>query len=132
MEMTNLKSAHVPCGTDLRACIEDLNRLVLEGRILEAFETYYAEEVVMQENELPPTVGKAANRAREQQFLDDLIAFRGAEVKAVAVDRARGVTFVEWFYDYTHREWGERTYHQVSVQRWKEGQIVHERFYYGS
>ena len=119
-------------AVDLKARIDDLNRLVLEGKIMEAFEQYYAEDVVMQENELEPTVGKTANRSREQQFLDDLVAFRGAEVKSAAVDEERGVTMVEWFYDYTHREWGERTYHQVSVQRWEDGQIVHERFYYGS
>lgn len=117
---------------DLKASIEDLNRLVLEGEIMEAFEQYYAEDVVMQENELEPTVGKAANRAREEQFLNDVLAFRGAEVKSVAVDEERGRTMVEWFYDYTHRAWGERTYHQVSVQDWRDGQIVRERFYYGN
>jgi len=39
---------------------------------------------------------------------------------------------VEWFFDYTHKDWGRRAYHQVSVQRWKNGKIVNERFYYGS
>ena len=119
-------------AVDLKTRIDDLNRLVLEGKIMDAFERYYAENVVMQENEQEPTVGKAANRAREKQFLDSLVDFRGAEVKSVAVDEERDVTMVEWFYDYTHREWGQRTYQQVSVQRWEDGQIVHERFYYGS
>ena len=71
-------------------------------------------------------------RASHPQFLDDLVDFRGAEVKSVAVDAERGVTMVEWFYDYTHRAWGERRYQQVSVQRWEDGQIVYEQFYYGS
>ena len=115
---------------DLKARIEDLNQMVLEGQVLEAFDKYYADGVVMQENELPPTIGKVANRAREEAFMANLVEFRGAEVKAVTV--GDGVTMVEWFYDYTHAAWGERTYHQVSVQRWEDGQIVHERFYYGS
>jgi ketosteroid isomerase-like protein len=104
--------------------------MILEGRALEAFEKYYAEDVVMQENELPPTIGKAANREREKEFFSNLVELRGADVKAVAV--GDGVTMVEWFFDYTHKEWGRRTYHQVAVQRWKDGKIVHERFYYGS
>ena len=114
----------------LRELVEDLNSMILEGRALEAFEKYYAEDVVMQENELPPTIGKAANREREKEFFSNLVELRGADVKAVAV--GDGVTMVEWFFDYTHKEWGRRTYHQVAVQRWKDGKIVHERFYYGS
>ena len=119
-----------PTTLDLKAYLEDLNRMVLEGQLLDAFEKYYADDVVMQENELPPTIGKAANRAREIEFMANLTEFRGAEVKAITV--GDGVTMVEWFYDYTHKEWGARTYHQVSVQRWENGRIVHERFYYGS
>jgi ketosteroid isomerase-like protein len=104
--------------------------MILEGRALEAFEKYYAEDVSMQENELPPTIGKAGNREREKEFFSNLVELRGADVKAVAV--GDDVTMVEWFFDYTHKEWGRRTYHQVAVQRWKDGKIVHERFYYAS
>jgi len=114
----------------LKTLVDDFNSLVLKGQILEAFEKYYADDVVMQENEQPPTVGKDANREREKQFLANLIEFRGAEVKAVAI--GDNVSIVEWFYDYTHKEWGKVTHHQVAVQRWKDGKIVHERFYYGS
>lgn len=110
--------------------VTDLNSMILRGNALEAFEKYYAEDVVMQENELPPTIGKDANRERERDFFSKVVEFRGADVKAVAV--GDGVSMVEWFFDYTHQDWGIRTYHQVSVQRWKDGKIVHERFYYGS
>ncbi len=115
---------------NLKESVAELNSLILDGRALEAFEKYYAEDVVMQENELPPTVGKDANRKRENEFFSNLVEFRGAEVKAVAV--GDGVTMVEWYFDYTHKEWGKRTYHQVAVQRWEDGKIIHERFYYGS
>ncbi len=114
----------------LKKSVEDLNTMVLKGQILEAFEKYYADDVVMQENEQPPTAGKDANREREKQFLANLAEFRGAEVKAVTV--GDNITMVEWFYDYTHKEWGKITHHQVAVQRWKDGKIIHERFYYGS
>jgi len=115
---------------NLRELIEDVNTLNLQGKGMEAFEKYYAEDVAMQDNELPPTVGKATNRKREQEFLANVTEFRGAQVKAVAV--GDNVTMVEWFLDYTHKEWGKRTYHQVNVARWKDGKVIHERFYYGS
>jgi hypothetical protein len=117
---------------DLRARVEDLNQMILDGKILEAHDKHYAESVVQQENEDEPTVGKAANRAREEAWLDNVTAFRAAEVKSVAVDPQNRVTMVEWFFDYSHAEWGVRRYHQVARQQWKDGKIVHERFYYGN
>jgi ketosteroid isomerase-like protein len=116
--------------TDLRAAFEDIKTLTLQGQALDAFEKYYSDDVVMQENENPPTIGKAANREREQDFFAKVTEFRGAELKAVAF--GDDVIISEWLLDYTHQDWGSRTYHQVSVQRWQNGQVVHERFYYGA
>ena len=108
--------------------VTELNALILQGKILEAFDKFYANDVVMQENENAPRVGKVANRAFEEAFVGNLTAFRGAEVKAVAV--GDGVAMVEWFMDYTHKEWGDKKSMQVSVQHWKDGKIVSEKFYY--
>ena len=110
--------------------ISDLNDLVLQGKVMEAFEKYYHEDVEMQENEKPPTVGKAANRKREEEFLSSLVDFRGAKPLKVTV--GEGITMVEWYYDFTHKDWGERNYTQVSVQQWKDGQVIKEKFYYAN
>lgn len=115
---------------DLQATFADIKTLVLQGKAIEAFEKYYGEDVVMQENELPATVGKAANRDRELDFFSKVVEFRSAEVKSVAF--GEDVIISEWFVDYTHQDWGKVTHDQVSVQKWKDGKVVHERFYYGS
>jgi hypothetical protein len=114
----------------IETAIHDLNRLVLEGKALEAFEKYYAETVIMQENENPPTIGKAANRQREQEFFQNIVEFRKAEALNVTI--GDDVSMVEWFYDYTHKDWGLRRYKQVSVQQWQDGKIVAEKFYYAN
>ncbi len=110
--------------------VNALNSLILEGKAMEAFEKYYHEDVVMQENQGAPTVGKEANRRREAEFFNSLIDFRSAEVLKVAVGEQ--LTMVEWHYDYTHKEWGDRNYTQVGVQEWKDGKIIKETFYYGN
>lgn len=110
--------------------ITDLNQLILTGKAMEAFEKFYHADVSMQENQLPPTRGKDANRKREMEFFNNVTEFRGARVLDVAVGDQ--VTMVVWHYDYTHRQWGERNYQQVSVQHWLDGQIVHEQFFYGN
>lgn len=115
---------------DLKATFTDIKTLVLQGKAMEAFEKYYGEDVVMQENELPATFGKAANRERELEFFAKMTEFRKIELKTVAY--GDDVIISEWFLDYTHADWGKVTHDQVSVQRWKNGKVVHERFYYGS
>lgn len=113
----------------LKERIKALNNMILSGHSLEAFEKFYAEEIVMQENEDAPTVGKAANRIREEEVAENIVEFRHAEVKNIIV--SDNITVVEWDYDFTHKEWGDRKFTQVSVQRWNnEGQIVNEKFYY--
>ena len=120
----------VETSVDLKATFEDIKNLVLQGKAMEAFEKYYGDDVAMQENDAPPTVGKDANRQRELDFFSKVVEFRGAEVKNVAF--GEDVIISEWFLDYTHADWGKRTYDQVSVQKWKDGKVVHERFYYAS
>ncbi len=115
---------------DLKATFTDIKTLVLQGKAMEVFEKYYGEDVVMQENELPATLGKAANRERELEFFAKIVEFRQAELKSVAY--GDDVIISEWFLDYTHADWGKVTHDQVSVQRWQDGKVVHERFYYGS
>jgi hypothetical protein len=116
--------------TTLKEKIEELNSLVLEGKALEAFDKFYHPQVVMQENENQPTIGKEENRAREIEFFSNISEFRGAQVKGVAL--ADNLSTVVWHYDYTHKAWGVRNYMQVSVQHWQDGLIIKEQFFYGS
>lgn len=110
--------------------IHQLNQLVLQGRAMDAFERYYDEQVVMQENAGVPTVGKAANRERELEFYGNVTELRAIRVLDVAA--GENVTMVVWHYDYTHQQWGEKAYTQVSVQHWRDDRIVREQFFYDS
>lgn len=110
--------------------VNHLNALILEGKALDAFEQYYDDAVVMQENNSEPTVGKEANRQREIEFFGSITEFRGASVRDIAV--GENVSMVTWDYDYTHKDWGVRKYSQVAVQHWNNGKIVREQFFYGN
>ena len=116
--------------TDLRTSVDQLNQLILEGKILEGFEKFYADDVVMQDNDYPQRIGKEVNRQYEEDFVNGLTEFRGAKVVNTVV--SDGVVAVEWWFDYTHKDYGIRNYTQLSVQRWKNGKIVEEKFYYNN
>lgn len=110
--------------------ILQLNQLVVQGQSMDAFELYYDDQVVMQENSLPPTIGKAANRQRELEFYGNVTDLRHIQVLDIAA--GDGVTMVVWHYHYIHKEWGEKNYTQVSVQHWRDDKIVREQFFYDS
>ena len=114
----------------IKESVEQLNNMILKGEILPAFDKFYADDVVMQDNDTPARQGKQACRAFEEAFVGNLTDFRGAEVKNVLVSEEAGIATIEWHFDYTHKEWGVRNYTQVAVQRWKDGKIVNENFLY--
>ena len=110
--------------SDVQAVIDGIRK----GEILETFDRFYADEVVMSENGADERVGKAANRAYEEAFVNG-VEFHGAEVGEVLVDGDHAA--VEWIFDLTPRG-GERVQQrQVALQRWRDGKIVRETFYHG-
>jgi len=111
--------------------ISSVNDLILQGKAMEAFEEYYHEDVIMQENDTPIVVGKAANRKREEDFFTSITEFRAAKVLKVAIGEDN-TTMVEWHMDYTHKDWGIKNVTQVAVQQWKDEKIINEKFYYGA
>jgi ketosteroid isomerase-like protein len=115
-------------ATSVQELDKQLNDDVLSGKIMDAFEKYYADDVVMQENSEDPRVGKAANRKAEEEFMSSVEGFNGASVKASAVNG--DVTFSEWEMDITFKGGKRVTMSQVAVRKWKNGKIVNERFFY--
>lgn len=104
----------------------ELNQMILDGKILEAFEKFYADECTLQDG--PDVIeGKPANLERETMFVEGLTDLRAVELHDVAI--GDDVTMSTWHFDYTHGAWGTNTYDQVAVRKWKDGQIVEERFY---
>lgn len=115
---------------NVQELVTELNQMLLEGKSMDAFEKFYAENVSMQENDQQPTSGKAENRLREQRFFSEIIDFRSARL--LHVTTGENVSMCQWHYDYTHRTWGRRNYTQVSVQKWENGKIISEQFFYGN
>ena len=115
---------------DLRTNVDQLNQMILEGKTLEAFEKFYHDDVVMQDNDYPARVGKDVNRQYEESFVNGLTEFRGAKVLHTVI--SDDIAAVEWWMDLTHKDFGTRNYRQLAVQRWKNGKIVEEKFYYNN
>lgn len=99
------------------------------GRILETFDEYYADDVVMSENGTNERTGKAANRIYEEQFVNSIAEFHGASTGDIIIDGDKAA--VEWTFDFTPKG-GERVVqNQVALQTWKDGKVIKEVFYHG-
>ena len=115
-------------ANDVAVLDKALNDAILSGKALEAFDQYYADDVVMQENSEQPRVGKEANRKAEVEFFSSLAAFNEGKLVSSAING--DVTFGEWYMDVTFKDGKRMKMAQVAVRRWKNGKIAHERFYY--
>lgn len=114
--------------SDVNQLENELNEMILAGQAIEAFEKFYADDIVMQENDQPPRVGKATNREFEQQFFGMIKEFHGATLGDVAV--GGDVSFSEWTFDVTFQDGNRVANPQVTRRKWQDGKIVNERFYH--
>jgi ketosteroid isomerase-like protein len=104
-----------------------LIELVENGQMLEAMTRYYGENIAMQENTSPPTVGFAENYARESAFYGSLRALKFTLV-SVLVEGNRAV--INWVFDYTTADGQQYRMDEIAVQTWENGKVVHERYVY--
>ena len=97
-------------------------------KILDAMHEFYADDVIMQENLNAPTVGLDANLERERAFVGSIAKVNEMRAHAVLVDGNRAV--INWHQDLVTTDGQRLRFDQLSVQLWKDGKIVHERFVY--
>jgi ketosteroid isomerase-like protein len=112
----------------LQQRLNDLFSYIRQGKIIEAMSEFYDKDTVMQDNTNPPTKGLAANIEREKQFMSGVKEWKGFNVTAQGV--GDDVTFYECTMDFIATSGQPIHMEQVVVSRWKNGTIVHERFYY--
>ena len=110
--------------------VSDLNDLLMQGEVQEAFEKFYHEDVVIQLNDDTPVKGKSANRKLKESQLKNIIEFKSA--KPLKVTIGEQTTMVEWQLHDQHKVYGERNFTQVAVQDWKKGLIIKEKLYCGN
>ncbi|MBX3331302.1 MAG: ester cyclase [Nitrospira sp.] len=113
---------------NLQQRLNDLFGYIRQGKIIEAMNEIYDKDTVMQDNANAPTKGLAANIEREKQFLNGVKEWKGFNVTATGI--GDNVTFYESTMDFIATNGQPVHMEQVSVAKWRNGKIVHERFYY--
>lgn len=109
--------------------VEHLNGLIEKGDSLTAMNLYYDDHVQMQENEGTPRIGKFFCIEHERQNIAKLALLTGHLLRQV-IDPIQSVVFSEWELIFTTTTGHTRLLREVSVQEWKMGKIIIEKFYY--
>lgn len=111
---------------------QELQNMIGTGQLLDAYDKFYSEDVVMEGPNEGSVAGKEANREREVQFVESIQDIHGGGVGAITADEEAGVTMTESWMDVTFKDGNRYKLEQVSVKKWDGDQIKHERFYYNA
>lgn len=110
--------------------VTEMYQMIGEGKIMDAFEKYYAENVVMIEATGDVRKGKDKNREFEIQFLSSVKEVHGGGVYNITSNEETGVTMVESWMDTSFKDGNQMKMEEIAIQKWESNQIVYERFYY--
>ncbi len=110
----------------------ELYTMIGQGQAMEAFEKFYAENVVMIEATGDVREGKDTNREFEKQFFSTIKEMHGGGVTGITSDEENGITMVETWMEVTFQDGNRVKMEEVARQTWNGDQIVEERFYYNA
>ena len=108
-----------------------LQQWIGEGKSLEALDEFYADNV--QVYEMPTGEhrnGKEAQRKAIQEWFGMVKEMHGGGCNSVTADEANNVTCAESWMDITTQDGNRMKMQEVAVQKWQDGKIVEEKFYY--
>ena len=112
---------------NLQETVKEFNTLVAQQKWPEALDKFYDENVVSVDNEGDPLNGLDKLKEGLKDFEANT---KDISLKLKQVIVSDHMSATEWHYIFTHSQWGQFDYDQVSLQRWKDGKIIHERHHY--
>jgi ketosteroid isomerase-like protein len=110
---------------------QNLQKMMAEGQAWEAFEKYYHDDVhVIEMPTGEERKGKSAQRKAIEEWYNMLDEFHDGGVNSVCSDEENGISTAESWMDVTFKDGNRMKMSEVAVQKWKDGQIIEEKFYY--
>jgi len=112
---------------ELNDNVQDLILLIMEFKYDEAFTKYYDNNVVIHENEESPIEGLPMYKEIGEKYLAGISNYK-AELKNVIISENMSIMACQYSFD--HEQMASLNRIQLSLQRWKEGKVIHERHHW--
>ena len=107
----------------------DLYAKMGAGQTMEAFETYYHDDVIVKEPTGETRRGKAAQRQAMQEWMASVDTMHGGATEWITANEDDAVTMVQSMTDVTI-DGQRRSFREIAVQQWDGDQITQEAFFY--
>ncbi|MEO0527388.1 MAG: SnoaL-like domain-containing protein [Bacteroidota bacterium] len=124
-----MESIKTPHEEELLINVNEVTKLLSEGKFIEAMEEYLDRDVQLIEGNNEPKIGKEFCLAEEKKLLDTVVAFHG--YKVISGPSVKGdTTFYEAVMEFRTKDGTEHKFEQVVRSKWKNGKIINERYYH--
>jgi ketosteroid isomerase-like protein len=110
-----------------RARLDEFIAAVEGGDHAGAIERFYTEDASMQENALPPRVGRDVLVAHEKAVLSRMSR---VDSKCVSSTLEGDRVAIHWNFVLTEKSGKARRFDEVALQEWRGERIFRERFFY--
>ena len=118
-------------NTDTRAALTQMLGMLRQGKMTEGQQQYFADDVVTQEGNDAPVIGKQAAIDRLANFRETLgiVGFVSYTIGSVAVEG--DVSFYDAVLTVKLKTGDTISLEQVVRTEWKDGKITKERYFHG-
>jgi hypothetical protein len=108
---------------------KDLYTMLEEGKLPEAKEKYYHDEVIVIQADGKIRKGKAENLAYDKNFIKNIEEIYGEKIIAITSDENRQISMVEFWVNLKQKDGTKKLIAEVAIQQWEDDKITEERFY---
>lgn len=108
---------------------KDLYTMIERGKLIDAIEKYYHENVLIISDDGKERKGKSEARKYDEYFLKEIEEVFGGEILNVTSDEDKKITMVEFWINVKFKNGVKKQIKEVAVQNWDGDLIMKENFY---
>lgn len=109
--------------------VDTFVNLLETGRFLEAIDHFYHDDIIQVENYQSSVKGKQRLRQIEIDNLER-VSQVSCKVLSYVVDEGKNLVMGEMYIEFTSINMGKMLLEEAFIQRWDDGKILYQRFYY--
>jgi len=106
-----------------------LFRMIEEGKLLDALDKYYHEDILIIADDGKERKGIEEARNYDKKLLKEIEEVIGGGVTTITSDEDRAITMVEFWINLKFKNGNNKKLEEVAVQYWEGDYIIKEKFY---
>jgi hypothetical protein len=114
-------------NNNLMQLFNEKNKMILDGKIVDASEKFFADNTRTYDFTGATTVGKKQHTAAMESFVGSIAKVNEISLLSSAV--GDGMTFGEFTFRFDMKDGSKINWHEIIMSKWENGLIVEERYF---